>query len=87
MTIQDYVAALNVKFAGTAYHFSTDKPGAKYTRVVQNSVGSRSVFCFIDGDGNIFKPASWKTPAKGIRATLTTLDLARVDQYGGWLYR
>lgn len=49
--------------------------GRKYIRVVMsypqpNNVqvmGSRSVHCFLDYDGNIYKAASWKVPAKGIR--------------------
>jgi len=86
MTIQDFIAGLNAKFAGHNYTFSLE-PGRKFTRVVSTSYGSRSAFCFIDAEGNIYKTASWKAPAKGIRATLATLDLSRVDQHGGWLYR
>jgi hypothetical protein len=61
--------------------------GVKYTRVIHTCGGQRSVFCFIDGDGNIYKPASWKAPAKGIRGTLATVDMSKVDGHGSWLYR
>jgi hypothetical protein len=45
--------------------------GRKYIRVVENlSYGGRSVYCFFDYKGNIYKAASWKAPAKGIRGTL-----------------
>ncbi len=84
MTIADFVAALNQKFNGI---FEQGKTGSKYTRVINTSCGSRSVYCFIDADGNIYKAASWKTPAKGVRSNLAGVDLSRVDRYGGWLYR
>ena len=71
------------------YAFVIEREGVKYTRVIQTSGGgiSRSVYCFLDKDGNIYKAASWKAPAKGIRSTLATVDLNRVDQHGGWMYR
>jgi hypothetical protein len=85
MTIQELVAALNAKVGSE--RFSLDKPGQKYTRVVNTSGGQRSVWCFVDAAGNIYKAASWKAPAKGVRSTLATVDMSRVDEYGGWLYR
>lgn len=30
----------------------------------------KSCFCFVDYDGNLYKSAGWKAPAKGIRGTL-----------------
>lgn len=57
--------------------------GRKYTKIVGSDGG---VHCFIDDDGNIYKPAGWAKPAKGIRANLETLDLNKVDHHGGWLY-
>jgi hypothetical protein len=89
MTITEFVAALNEKFNNEpGYLFSIKRPGVKYTRVIQSLRGNgRSVFCFIDAEGNILKPASWKGPAKGIRSMLATVDIAKVDPYGSWLYR
>jgi hypothetical protein len=43
--------------------------GKKYVRIVESYNGSRSVYCFLDLEGNILKAASWKAPAKGKRAT------------------
>lgn len=88
MTIAEFIDALNVKFAGDGYTVALDKPGARYTRVViSHGPGSRSAYAFVDAAGNIYKTASWKTPAKGIRATLATVDISKTDPYGSWLYR
>jgi hypothetical protein len=88
MTIAEFLTALNAKF--TTYTFFVERTGAKYTRVIQSTVGnkdSRSAYCFIDAEGNIYKPASWKTPAKGVRSTLATFNVNSADPFGGWLYR
>ena len=39
----------------------------KYIKVYRKSKTSCSIFMFVDKDGNIYKPASSKAPAKGIR--------------------
>lgn len=47
--------------------------GKVYIRVWRRNKGnelSKSVFCFIDKCGNIYKPSGWAKPTKGIRATL-----------------
>ena len=80
MTITEFVAALNEKFGGG---FKQGHRFVKYTRIVHRS----SAYCFIDAAGNIYKPASWKAPAKGVRSTLATVVMSTVDQFGGWLYR
>jgi hypothetical protein len=88
MTREQFLAALNQMFP--KYTFTIERDGIKYTRVVQASAGnadSRSVYCFLDKDGNIYKAASWKAPAKGVRSTLATVDLNKVDPFGGWMYR
>ena len=53
-----------------AYRTVTAKPGRKYIKLIVESSGSRSVFCFLDFDGNIYKAASWSAPAKHIRGSL-----------------
>jgi hypothetical protein len=87
MTRQEFIDALNQKFYGRNYSFSLDKPGGKFTRLVISHPGSRATYCFLDAEGNIYRPASWKGPAKGIRSTLATVDMSKVDSYGSWLYR
>jgi len=59
-------------------------PGRKYYKVICNTGG---VFCFIDRDGNIYKPAGAFAPAKGIRGTVETIDPEKVTFSGGFLYR
>jgi hypothetical protein len=87
MTNTEFIAALNQKFNSIGYTFVIEREGIKYTRIVQTSGGSgRSVYCFVDASGNIYKAASWKTPAKGVRSTLATVDINTVDPYGSWLY-
>lgn len=64
--------------------------GQKYIRVVQVSMGSRSAFCFLDGDGNIYKADGWKKPAKGIRGRLSDPNYSigkGLTVYGGATYR
>lgn len=87
MTSSEFITALNQKFNGMGYTFSLDKPGAKNTRVVQTHSTSRSVYCFLDAEGNIYKAAGWKAPAKGVRGNLATLDMTTVDAFGSWLYK
>ena len=68
--------------------------GRKYYKLIHQSGqgGSRSVHCFIDKKtGEVYKSASWKAPAKGVRYNL--LDdssreecYARADWAGGYLY-
>jgi hypothetical protein len=86
MTLQEFVDALNAKFKTDNYVFEVQQ-GPKYARVVCTKWGQNSVYCFVDADGNVLKAASWKAPAKGIRANLATLDMSYVDAYGSWLYR
>lgn len=38
--------------------------------VGKDEVSHKSAFCFVDYAGNIYKPAGWKAPAKGIRGNL-----------------
>lgn len=40
---------------------------SKYTRIWYTSGSQKSVYAFVDYNGNIYKPAGWKAPAQGIR--------------------
>ena len=67
MTTTELVAALNQKFPDM--HFAQIQ-AARFAKILHND----SVFCFIDADGGVYKAASWKAAAKGIRSTLATVD-------------
>ena len=68
--------------------------GRKYHKLIHRTTdnGSQSVHCFVDKKtGEVYKSASWKAPAKGVRYNL--LDdssreecYARADWAGGYLY-
>jgi hypothetical protein len=67
--------------------------GKKYHKVIfVDGGGSRSVHCFIDKQtGEMYKSASWKAPAKGVRYDLRVITdrehvLANCDWSGGYLY-
>jgi hypothetical protein len=66
--------------------------GKKYHKIVMNANGSRSVHCFIDKQtGEMYKSASWKAPAKGVRYDLRLIKdrewlLEHADWAGGYLY-
>ena len=49
-----------------AKRFGYDE-NSKYIRIWYTSGNQKSVYAFVDYDGNIYKPAGWKSPAKGIR--------------------
>lgn len=46
--------------------------GIKFIRIVVTHPegGQRSVYCFLDYQGNIYKAASWRSPAKHIRGSI-----------------
>jgi hypothetical protein len=85
MTIDQFVQHLNNRFGlGDQFAYTV---GKKYTRLYIRRGRLRSTYCFIDDAGNIYKPASWAAPAKGVRSTLDTVKIEEVDEYGSWLYR
>ena len=75
-----------------AYKFYIES-GRKYHKLImETEVGSRSVHCFVDKKtGDVYKAASFKAPAKGVRYNLLRIEsreecLARADWSGGYLY-
>lgn len=66
--------------------------GRKYHKVIMDANGSRSVHCFIDKKtGEVYKSASWKAPAKGVRYDLRLIKdrewlLENADWSGRYLY-
>jgi hypothetical protein len=67
--------------------------GKKYHKVIfVDGGGSRSVHCFIDKQtGQMYKSASWKSPAKGVRYDLRVITdrewlFENADWSAGYLY-
>lgn len=67
--------------------------GRKYHKVwMETGYGSRSIHCFVDKKtGEVYKPASVKAPAKGVRYNMLLINsreemFRRADWAGGYLY-
>ena len=81
-------------FGSISYKYGVER-GRKFSKITQVMVSSntnhnRSVHCFIDNaTGDIYKPASWKAPAKHVRYNWDkdrdTLEKT-ADPYGRYLY-
>jgi hypothetical protein len=77
---QEFVDYLNARIARSGYNerqvqgnkvFFSVMQGKKYARIVQGGDSSqRSAYAFVDAEGNIYKAAGYKAPAKGVRATV-----------------
>jgi len=87
--LQDYKGRNN---GGTSYKFYIES-GRKYHKLIMESkANTRSVHAFVDkNSGAVYKSASWKAPAKGIRFNLLDDNsreecFARCDWAGGYLY-
>lgn len=64
-------------------------PGRRYDKLMADN----AVYCFVDKLGNIYKAASWKAPAKHVRATLAQITPEFVTEIAkagyattAWLY-
>ena len=77
---------------GTCDYDFYPETGKKYHKIVMNAAGSRSVHAFVDKKtGELYKSASWKSPAKGVRFDLRIIEqrewlLENADWAGGYLY-
>ena len=71
------------------YKFSIES-GRKYHKIVMETESqSKSVHAFVDKKtGEVYKPASYKAPAKGVRYQIETLvdNPSICDPYGSFLY-
>jgi len=74
------------------YEFTVES-GRKYHKLIMDANGSRSVHAFVDRKtGEVYKSASWKSPAKGVRYDLRLIEqrewlLQNADWAGGYLYQ
>jgi hypothetical protein len=88
--MQDFKGRNNGRDSGYKFYIES---GRKYHKVImETEAGSRSVHAFIDKRfGHVYKPASFKAPAKHIRYNLLVDNsreecFARCDWAGGYLY-
>ena len=81
----------NLKEGICNYEFVIES-GRKYHKIIMNASGSRSVHAFVDKKtGEVYKSASWKSPAKGVRYDLRIIEqrewlLQNADWSGSYLY-
>jgi hypothetical protein len=75
------------------YKFDIES-GRKYHKLImETNAGSRSVHAFVDKKtGEVYKPASFKAPAKHVRFNLLLINdrewlLENADWAGGYLYK
>jgi hypothetical protein len=77
---------------GTCDYDFYPETGRKYHKIIMNAAGSRSVHAFVDKKtGQVYKSASWKSPAKGVRYDLRIIEqrewlLQHADWAGSYLY-
>ena len=81
------------KYDRTGYEFYPET-GRKYHKIIMvDNGGGRSVHAFVDKKtGEVYKSASWKSPAKGVRFDLRLIEqrewlLQHADWAGGYLYK
>ena len=86
----DFQRGNNRKTDGYKFYIES---GRKYHKVImETGAGSRSVHAFVDKKtGEVYKPASFKAPAKIVRYNLLMIEsreecFARADWAGGYLY-
>lgn len=84
-------AIIALKNGESDYDFFIEE-GRKYLKIIMDARGSKSVHAFIDKKtGEVYKPASYKAPAKHVRYNLLSIPsreecLSRADWSGGYLY-
>ena len=79
---------------GTSDYKFYIESGRKYHKIImETGAGSRSVHAIVDRKtGEVFKPASFKAPAKHVRFNLLIIEqrewlLQHADWAGGYLYK
>ena len=81
----------DLKNGNCGYEFYPET-GRKYHKIIMVANGSRSVHAFVDKKtGEVYKSASWKAPAKGVRYDLRIIEqrewlLENADWAGAYLY-
>jgi len=88
--MEDFKRRNNGRDSGYKFYIES---GRKYHKLImETEAGSRSVHAFVDKKtGEVFKPASFKAPAKIVRYNLLSIKsreecFERADWAGGYLY-
>ena len=88
--MEDFKRRNNGRTSGYKFYIES---GRKYHKLIMETGGnSRSVHAFVDKKtGDVYKPASFKAPAKGVRYNLLRIEsreqcYQRADWAGGYLY-
>ncbi len=88
--LEDFKRRNNGKDSGYKFYIES---GRKYHKLIMETGGnSRSVHAFVDQKtGEVYKPASFKAPAKIVRYNLLSIEsrekcFERADWAGGYLY-
>ena len=88
--MEDFKRRNNGKDSGYKFYIES---GRKYHKIIMETGGnSRSVHAFVDKKtGEVYKPASFKAPAKIVRYNLNIISsreecFKRADWAGGYLY-
>lgn len=86
--VEKLTAALSKKFSDRKFEYTV---GTKFARITIAQGSSRTAFLFLDAAGNIFKAATFKIPAKGIRFNISTPEsfadfVNKIDEFGSALY-
>lgn len=82
---------VDLKNGNCGYEFYPET-GRKYHKIIMSANGSRSVHAFVDKKtGEVYKAASFKSPAKGVRYDLRLIKdrewlLENADWAGSYLY-
>ena len=91
--INYHVAAIATLKSGISDYNFYPETGRKYHKIIMDVNGSRSVHAFVDKKtGEVYKSASFKAPAKGVRFDLRLIKdrewlLEHADWAGGYLYK
>ncbi len=88
-----HLAAIDKLKQGICDYDFYPETGRKYHKIIMNANGSKSVHAFVDKKtGEVYKAASWKSPAKGVRYDLRIIKerewlLENADWAGSYLYK
>lgn len=79
--INEYVAKLNYLHRDAFNRGYSVTGGRKFAKIVRHTSCQQMVHSFIDADGNLWKPATWRAPAKNFsRGNIFSEDFANVEK-------